>query len=161
MTKSISNKPSQVLIKIGFVVLWCLCFQSIAWAQLNEQNGLSKNGVYLDVGMGVGMQASFNYERNIHSGEKVHWYGRLGAGFAGVVFGEGGPGGLGAITMLTGKKNGHFELNAGAFIGKNSGDSFIYPLLDVGYRYQKPEGGFIFRAKVGILGLGIGLGYAF
>ena len=65
--------------------------------------------------------------------------------------------------MLTGKKNFHFELNAGVFSGKSSDDSnsITYPLLDLGWRYQKPDGGFIFKAKVGILGIGIGLGYAF
>jgi hypothetical protein len=35
------------------------------------------------------------------------------------------------------------------------------PLIDVGYRYQKPDRGFIFKAKIGILGVGFGVGYAF
>ena len=77
-----------------------------------------------------------------------------------------GWGGLGAVTMLTGKKNNHFELNTGIFLGSNKligalyydstnneyyrevhYEAFIFPFFDWGYRYQKPSGGFIFRAK--------------
>jgi hypothetical protein len=38
---------------------------------------------------------------------------------------------------------------------------YYLPILDLGYRYQKQDGGFLFKAKVGILGIGFGLGYAF
>jgi len=31
--------------------------------------------------------------------------------------------------------------------------------IDVGYRYQKPEGGFIFKAYVANIGVGVGFGY--
>ena len=71
--------------------------------------------------------------------------------------------------MLTGKKNNHFELNAGGFLGIDGegflgivdGEAFIFPIFNVGYRYQKPEGGFIFRANAGIISLGLSIGYAF
>ena len=54
------------------------------------------------------------------------------------------------------------EFNLGIFSGKDNNDPFILPLLDVGYRYQKPEGGLIFKVKAGILGIfSVGLGYAF
>ena len=48
---------------------------------------------------------------------KISWYGRLGLGYEGIVEwgGSFGWGGLGAITILTGKKN-HLELNAGCFL---------------------------------------------
>ena len=61
---------------------------------------------------------ALNYERQISSGEKVSWYGRLGGGwgFSYGIFAETSAwGGLGTITMLTGEKNSYFELNAGAF----------------------------------------------
>ena len=48
----------------------------------------------------------------------------------------------------------------GAFIGKD-GEAFIFPIFNVGYRYQKPGGGFIFRANAGIISLGLSFGYAF
>ncbi len=132
-------------------------------AQSLEKNKMSKNSIYFDTGIIPGVHAFVNYERSIYQGKKVSWYGRMGFGFGGILMASGGFGGLGAVTMLTGKKNSHFELNAGIFSGKDIDDSnsFAYPLLDVGYRYQKPDGGFIFKAKLGILGVGIGLGYAF
>ena len=42
-----------------------------------------------------------------------------------------GWGGLGAITMLTGKKNNHFELNAGGFLGFEDtyNYAFIFPIF--------------------------------
>jgi hypothetical protein len=87
----------------------------------------------------------------------------MGGGFGTIFLSLGGPGGLAAITMLTGKNNKHFELNGGVFVVIASRDfnMFYFPILDLGYRYQKPEGGFLFKAKVGISGIGIGLGYAF
>ena len=132
-------------------------------AQSSEKNILSKNSIYFDTGLIPGIHAFVNYERSIYQGEKVSWFGRAGFGFGGLLMVGGGFGGLGAVTMLTGEKNSHFELNAGIFSGKDIDDSnsFAFPLLDVGYRYQKPNGGFIFKAKLGILGVGIGLGYAF
>ena len=77
--------------------------------------------------------------------------------------------------MLKGKSNNHFEMNAGAFIGKKSEDNiihygnykassaFISPIFNLGYRYQKQEGGFIFRANAGIIApsFGLSFGYAF
>jgi hypothetical protein len=127
-------------------------------AQSLEKNEMSKNSIYFDTGIVPGVHAFVNYERSLYQGKKVSWYGRAGFGYGGLLLSDGGFGGLGAITMLTGKKNSHFELNTGVFSGNNS---VTLPLLDVGYRYQKPDGGFIFKAKIGILGIGFGLGYAF
>ena len=98
------------------------------------------------------------------------WYGLVGAGYGTnlLIHGTEGWGGLRAITMLTGKKNNHFELNAGGFLVLDSawgngkdGVAFIFPIFNVGYRFQKPEGGFIFRANAGIISLGLSFGYAF
>lgn len=132
-------------------------------AQTSEQNEMSKNSIYFDTGLMPGIHVFVNYERSLYQGKKVSWFGRAGFGYGGILLVDGGFGGLGAITMLTGKKNSHFELNTGVFSGVNidDSDSVTLPLFDVGYRYQKPEGGFVFKAKIGILGIGIGLGYAF
>ena len=135
-----------------------------AEAQSTEMTTLSNINLYADGGFFPGVQASINLEKRISSGEKVTWYGRVGGGVAGIMMSEtGGPGMLAAVTMLTGKEKNHFEINGGAFVGKNteSDDMYFLPLIDLGYRYQKPQGGFIFRAKAGFLGIGISLGYAF
>ena len=167
MTRLTQEKTSNILIKTTLAFTLILCFYGTTKAQSLEQNELSKNSVYLDTGIGIGGQVSINYERQLYSGEKVTWFGRIGTGAAykfGLVNDEVtfGPGGLAAITMLTGKGNNHFEVNAGTFIVSDYyNDIVAYPLVDVGYRYQKPGGGFVFKAKIGLLGLGIGLGYAF
>jgi hypothetical protein len=130
----------------------------------NDEAKLKKNAIYIDAGTILfTSQGSINYERQFYSGEQVSLYARVGYGAAAVAFGPEGYGGIGAITLLTGKKENHFEVNGGMFVGEESYDQsiFILPLLDLGYRYQKPQGGFIFRAKAGALGIGIGLGYAF
>ena len=106
------------------------------------------------------LEGTINAEIRLYSGNKVTWYGKVGGGFGGIVLGPIGPIGLAAITMLTGKTNNHFELNGGVFIGKDNG-MFYLPILDLGYRYQKPDGGFLFKAKVGFFSIGLGLGYAF
>jgi hypothetical protein len=154
----IKFKMKKILLLISIVTIGFS-----ANAQSSEKNILSKNSIYFDAGLIPGIHAFVNYERSIYQGERVSWFGRAGFGLAGMIWNYAGFGGLGAVTMLTGKKNSHFELNAGIFSGKDidNSNSFTYPLLDVGYRYQKPDGGFVFKAKLGILGVGFGLGYAF
>ena len=128
-----------------------------------HKKDLSKENIYAEAHIGLFTEICLNYEWQIYSGGKISWYGRLGGGQGGIIDdldASVGWGGLGAITMLTGKYNNHFELNAGAFIG-NEGYTFIYPIFNVGYRFQKPEGGFIFRANAGIISLGLSFGYAF
>ena len=132
----------------------------------NTKIDLSKKNIYGELHVGLFSQGVMNYERQIFSGKTVSWYGRLGGGYGGWLepfSAEYGWGGLGAITMLTGKKNNHFELNAGGFLGFEDtyNEAFIFPIFNVGYRYQKPEGGFIFRANAGIISLGLSIGYAF
>ena len=60
--------------------------------------------------------------------------------------------------MLTGKKNNHFELNAGGFITEKESP---VPILTLGIVFKYQRGGLIFRANTGIITLGISLGYAF
>ncbi len=133
----------------------------------NTKIDLPKKNIYGELHVGLFSQGVINYERQILSGKTVSWYGRLGGGYGAWVEWGGniGWGGLGAITMLTGKKNNHFELNAGGFLGieayTDMEEAFIFPIFNVGYRYQKPEGGFIFRANAGIISLGLSFGYAF
>jgi hypothetical protein len=141
------------------ILLVTVCFS--ADAQSSEENEMRKNSIYFDTGFIPGFHAFINYERSFYQGKKFFWYGRMGTGYGGFLFAGGGFGALGAVTMLTGNKNSHFELNTGLFSGKEDGDAITLPIIDVGYRYQKPEGGFVFKAKVGILGVGFGVGYAF
>jgi len=140
---------------------------NIMRAQSLENSGMSKLNLYLDVGAGYISSVSINLEARIysHNSGKVNLYGRVGVGGAGVYWEKSGLGGLGALTMLTGKGKHHFEASGGVFLAYDQssydGGLFALAILDLGYRYQKPGGGFVFRGKVCIYGVGIGLGYAF
>lgn len=74
-------------------------------------------------------------------------------------------GGQVALTILTGKGEHHMEANVGIHTVTSSSGYFQltvpFPLFNVGYRYQAPKGGMIFRAKIGTQGVGIGVGVAF
>lgn len=161
------NKSStfSFLLKTGLLGLVALLFSfnGVLAQTMDAPTELPKNNVYAEATVGAILHATVNYERRFYSGEKVSWYGRLGAGAGGVIIATGGQGGLAAVTMLTGKKNSHFEFNAGALIGydRTYNSTFGIPILKAGYRYEKPTGGLLFRANAGLFALGVGLGYSF
>ena len=121
--------------------------------------------LYVDAGTYLIIHSAFiNLETQIASSrsEKLHLYLRGAYGTSHMLaFGSGkmvgGQTSIGALTLLTGEGNHHFEAGGGVF----HIDDIIVPFIDLGYRFQKPEGGFIFRGKAGILGIGLGIGYAF
>jgi len=160
--KSAYYKRTTIIVKVSLCTL-LLIISFPVLAQRESSNNLSKTNIYVDAGGHFAGQFSLNLETQIYSGNNTTWYLRGGVGGAGIIMANGGLGGLGALTLLTSKTAKHFELNIGTFVGHDNEQNkeFIYPLLDLGYRYQKPEGGFLFKAKLGVLGLGIGLGYAF
>ena len=147
----------------------------------------TKNNVYAEAHLGLFTQFLLNYEKQINFGEKGGLYFRVGGGYGlnhtGWLFsvenqGWGGLVALTALSKLKRKRNQYFEFNMGAFCGYNeerfnwhhNGSEWTYdtnlraflsPTLTAGYRYQKPEGGFIFRANAGIISLGLSIGYAF
>ena len=148
--------------KITFIILLCLCFNISAQNNSDLISTPVKNNVYFDLGGFPGAHIFMNYERKVHESGNISLYGRVGFGYAGMIMVGSGGGVLGAATLLTGKGNSHMEFNLGVFSSKDNNDYFILPLLDVGYRYQKPEGGLIFKVKSGVLVIfSIGLGYAF
>lgn len=69
-------------------------------------------------------------------------------------------GGLLGTTALLGRKDHHFETSIGGFVDFNGRD-IRWLIATIGYRYQKPQGGFMFRSNIGTLGPALGLGYAF
>ncbi len=175
----------KLTVKFQIVLIITLFNLSLSIAQSNsndniqeedQQVELSKNSIYVDYSLAAFSQLSINYERKLGSIKNITWYGRVGAGYGYIFLAESGYGGLGGLTMLTGKKNHHFEGNLGVFVGHtdnfselrrsfvaspSQGKTFLMPLIDVGYRYQKPGSGLVFKAKVANIGLGIGVGYAF
>lgn len=144
-----------------FVTLTLFLLTTALNAQDNPTTDMGKINAYADLGGGFSRGlATLNVEARIFSRPKLTGYARAGIGGGGLESAE-GPGLLGAVTLLTGKKNHHFEINGGAFAGKYSdveAEYFLLPVLDLGYRYQKPDGGLIFRSNAGFLGIRFGLG---
>ena len=137
-------------------------------SQAYEEIEWSKNNIYFEGAAGlVSAYSAISYERKLLSSrsKKIHLLAKGGIGKFGVQVGPDGWGGLGGLTLLTGKGDQHFELSGGFVLGYDNDpeekSQFALPMLDLGYRYQKPNGGFVFRVKVGILGVGVGVGYAF
>jgi hypothetical protein len=142
-------------------------------AQTNENTGLSRNNLHLEFGTNVIVSSvSLNLERYFASSKsgETNFYGRAGFGYGVVFWGHYGWGALGGVTILTNSSgNGHFEGSGGLFLGYEPGSPsdiypatpFLLPLVDLGFRYQKPGNSFIFRVKAGTLGAGISLGFGF
>lgn len=154
------------------ILLLLVICNSILKSQDPGKTEISKNTIYYELGtILVVSSTSLNYERLVYRApsEKLFLFGRAGIGGAAIYWGNAGWGGLAALTMLTGNKKAHFEANAGLFSGwqtpafasESRGNWFYVPILDLGFRYQKPGKGFLFRAKAGSLGVGLGAGYSF
>ncbi|WP_339924557.1 hypothetical protein [uncultured Cyclobacterium sp.] len=154
-----TNQTSRILLNLVLIGIIYLGTNN----PLMAQGEFNKINAYASVGAVPGLEALMNIEVLVNDGGYFTWYGRGGLGYGGILLNQGGPGVLAAMTMLSGRKNHHIEVNGGAFLGydNNYGRTFILPSLDFGYRFQKPSGGFLFKIKTGILGFGIGLGYAF
>ena len=69
---------------------------------------------------------------------------------------------LGA-SMLSGKRKNHLEAGIGGTLYTEfNSDQKLLPALNIGYRFQKPMGGFVFRTGMGIPeSIYFGLGYSF
>jgi len=147
------------IVSIGLLLI--LAYQNKAKAQNTDDIKSATQAIYVDAGLIpiVAIHALVNFEKQLIKSDKIQWLGRLGMGVAANP--DGGFGGLIGGTMLTGKRKDHLEANIGLFVGSEVGTVFTTPLIEIGYRYQKPTGGFLFKAKLGNLGLGFGIGYAF
>ncbi|MBT31967.1 MAG: hypothetical protein CMO01_20095 [Thalassobius sp.] len=135
-----------------------------------KKKSLNKNVIYVNGGIIPLWEAyNINYERMVVNlkGDFVNslWV-RAGAGGWGLHTEKGGHV-LTTFMMLLGSKNSHVELSAGvtlleeALSGSSNNDLLfqnsnsyssdenpLYPAGGVSYRYQKPEGHFIFRTGV-------------
>ena len=160
-TQSISLPKALKIASLGLMLI--LAFQNKSNAQNTQDDRIATKGIYVDAGALplLAIHALVNFERQLIKKEKTQFLGRLGMGAAAGNPDVGGFGGLIGGTMLTGKRKSHFETNLGLFVGSEDGTIFTAPLVEIGYRYQKPTGGLLFKVKLGNLGLGFGLGYAF
>lgn len=159
----INSKKFVLIVTIIFGVSF-FCVQILADNVDDQPIKLKKNSINLYVGS-VYMDANLNYERNILQLPKSYTNIRMGIGRAN--FSEFrilafylNP----SLVQLIGKRNSHLELNLG----------FKYPIsqlpetitrvlvpdLYAGYRYERPDGLFIFRMGINypsVFDIGMGL----
>ena len=158
-----------------------------AYGQLEQTSPkrIRKNAVQVSAGFG-GVIAAYNanYERLIIQFEDnslVGLWGKVGLGEWGEYGNNGGSYQQLMMGILTGKNKGHLELNLGGARMYNKrgfenywmiNDPQIKPVKadyvqlnlvgSIGYRYQNPNGNFVFRTGLGYPeGAFIGLGVAF
>jgi hypothetical protein len=171
------KKMNILKCKILFLLLNVL-FISAAYSQNNEaatnSPSLKKNVVYGTIGYGITIVANGNYERKLfESTEKklinsIWW--KVGYGVWVDFDLDDGSNITTGFTALTGSKKGHIELNFGFthFLGEETTALFAssyqeYSLVGaLGFRYQKPNGGFVFRTGIGYPdSLYLSFGFAF
>lgn len=156
---------------ILFIILLFIGIQIVAQTDSTIQKTptLEKNSFYLSLGAGTEFyftgKIAYEYlfwqsKNNTHIALGV----QVGFGYY-AVWGIGGPIANINLVMLTGGKKSHLEIAGGTniFLG---GDLIGYTAYRIsaalGYRYQNPNGGFLFRVGTGWPEVGyIGLGYNF
>lgn len=132
------------------LLLVALCFLVSLSDGKSQEVILSKNSIFFEI-LGNGGLYSINYERSLNA----NLYGRIGfSTFLSVDFVGGKTGGRITtipvlITYFSGKKKSHFELGGGILFGKDNADQVSGTIIDltsfIGYRYQAPEKGILFR----------------
>lgn len=152
------GKPGKYII-FSFILF---LFISPIYAQQNIRT--AENFRLNSIGLYVGLiELNVNYERNIMQLPKSNSNIRAGIGYWTNLQLEGNY--INAVFVhLLGKKNSHLELNLGAryIFAKEKEDNTFLPDIFAGYRFEKPDGRFYFRAGLSFPGLfSIGTGYKF
>lgn len=132
-----------------------------------EKNKIRKSDIFTGIGiMPMFGHVSINYEF-FYSEHPNKTFKRRGLKFGAGVYQYYDDGSLNVILSymcFTGDKNNHFELGLGVaylhFLSRSI--KYVVPAPCIGYRYQKPDGKFIFRTGIGFPELAyLGIGYAF
>lgn len=108
---------------------------------------LAKNTVFAEVStiLIVG-NVSLNYERRLND-----WLSArvgVGAGYAMLWTAVGSGGGTGMLVFTTSRSDSKFEFGMGVSLvttGYDGPEARAYPAVTLGYRHQRPQGGFVFR----------------
>jgi len=171
---------TKTFILFIFLSIACLSTQVVAQDTLQTK---SKNAIYASVGTAfVWHMANFNYERNLFPSRNLmnkNYFIRARFGKLYTWYSDGFNSSL-SLQAVYGERNSHLELGVGLWgyfdmtdytNGSASGTAtdtsmwtytVIYPDLNIGYRYQKPSGGLVFRSGIGFPdGVYLSLGYAF
>lgn len=156
-------------IKLTFIILvGLITFASQGHSQSSDN--YAKNSIHGSAGfVGLGGGLGLNYERLLRYNPDRGFLNHLSVRVTGgtwVVWDTAGKLALVGITGLSGKKKHRLETMLGITAAKNDNldiqSTDILLAAGLGYRFQKHEGGFVFRTGLGYPeGLYLGLGYAF
>lgn len=157
--------------KKTFLLAAFIGFAALSFGQTNRVDSthqVNKSSLYFSLGMfPIYVSAMGNYEimftQRPSSFFKTSGV-RVGGGL--MAFWESsGWFAMATYTSLTGKGNNHLEVGLGAMYAEytdEEAESFVLPAGNVGYRFQKPRGRFIFRTGVGFPeAIYISLGFSF
>jgi hypothetical protein len=157
--KSNSAMKKMAAITLLFFISFFISCAINAQETTSAVKKLPRNNINTYVSFG---EFNINYERNLILRPKSLTNIRMGFAIPTFNFFEGyylNP----SLVQLLGKKNSHLELNLGIKVIIYNGhyNDFI-PDAYVGYRYEKPGGGFIFRLGFNVYtAFTVGLGYKF
>ena len=149
------------LLIISFLIL--IPYVSVHGQEIDSLSSHSKTQSFIDIrGNNIFLQTAFNFEYQLTETPNTAVLFNSGFGIFGspffVSYGLYSP--L-TITILTGespyhKRIKHFELNAGYLY--IYGINLYTPRASIGYRYQNPQTGKLFRVYAGYLSVGISFG---
>jgi hypothetical protein len=154
-----------LIVPIIFVASF-FCNRLYAAEAVDSLTIFKKNSINLYAGT-IYMDANLNYERNIF--QNPHSYTNIRMGFGRANFSEFrvlafylNP----SVVHLIGRRNSHLELNLGFKYPisqlPETINRILVPDLFVGYRYERPEGWFIFRMGINYPSIfDLGLGFKF
>jgi hypothetical protein len=127
----------------------------------NPTSGFMKNALYGTAGIDFGeFYTTFlvNYERVVYTVPSSFIQSinlRIGAG-PWVWWSGNGMNYVSVISLMTGRKKVHAEIGAGLVFSYDSDQDRFHPLIrdryaagNLGFRYQKPGGSFVFRTGIG------------
>lgn len=151
MIKS-KNRTVNLTAKAVIFSLLLLGITNSVYGQAKDTNYLSRNTFYIDFST-KGAIYSVNYDRIFHESNKITYSYRIGFSILKDVIAL--PIG---INLFTGKGNSHAEFSLSLmsyvdqyntmFSDNDLSDKYIYITPAIGYRYQKRNGGFFFKAAL-------------
>lgn len=150
-------------LKYQILTTCLVCFSALNLIAQEKDNQIElkyQNSINSYIGL---IELNFNYERNILQRPKSYTNFRVGYGYWTNLQLEGNCFEA-AVVQVLGRKNSHpeFDLGIKYIIDKAGKDNAVVPLLYAGYRFDNPEGRFIFRFGLTFPSIfNLGIGYKF
>lgn len=128
-----------------FSVIFSICYVAGQVTQIETIPKIKHNSIYVELG-GNSLAYSLNYDYTFSLAENTKLAVGAGLGYYTMHSYANGPTPTETnlffftpeANLLFGKKSHHLEMGASLLL-------FAFPALRIGYRYQRPQGGFLFR----------------